>query len=372
MDSVPFVMKFVQKAVRLLWNGLDRVVDPHESVGIELWKGVGPADLGEMAADVEMQKAFAGKKRPRGVSFQVEHEINNHNNQDLSKTSQKTFKSGLQLDLVDDTFCPPAPSKGLAPAPQLPRIVQECSPNALQYIYFNSATEGHWAIQQAVQSVRDVQLWNGTISTDNRGIQLLGHNFDANVVHKQPQPPTELPHKQQENHKGQYLQPLLYEMVHANYEYDSIHNEPRRISITHPLTETHACDPALIHANLIEFNSMAQLYANNHLNSNIQSTPVPLINYQDMLKSISNETKSENGGSNVNPTPRIIHATNDTTLNVTNGSSASAGLLETMYCATLTQQLCRQPTDQSSLGVDLKVSANLVDNIDCARLDVKT
>lgn len=62
-ESVPFVLNFVQKAVRLLWDGLDRVVNPHESVGMELWKDVGPADLGEMAADLEMQKAFIGKKR---------------------------------------------------------------------------------------------------------------------------------------------------------------------------------------------------------------------------------------------------------------------------------------------------------------------
>lgn len=63
-ESVPFVLNFVQKAVRLLWDGLDRVENPHESVGKELWKDVGPADLGEMAADLEMQKAFFGKKRP--------------------------------------------------------------------------------------------------------------------------------------------------------------------------------------------------------------------------------------------------------------------------------------------------------------------
>lgn len=62
-DSVPFVMKFVQQALRSLWCGLDRL-QPHKSIGEDLWKEVAPADLGEMAADLEMQSAFHRKKRP--------------------------------------------------------------------------------------------------------------------------------------------------------------------------------------------------------------------------------------------------------------------------------------------------------------------
>ena len=65
------MLNFVQKAVRLLWDGLDKIVNPHESVGKELWKEVAPADLGEMAADLEMQKEFIGKKRPRSDSIQA-------------------------------------------------------------------------------------------------------------------------------------------------------------------------------------------------------------------------------------------------------------------------------------------------------------
>ena len=61
--SVPFVLKFVQQALKLLWGGLDKV-QPHSSVGEELWRDVAPADLGEMAADVEMQQHFIIKKRP--------------------------------------------------------------------------------------------------------------------------------------------------------------------------------------------------------------------------------------------------------------------------------------------------------------------
>jgi len=62
-DCVPFVLKFVQQALRSLWFGLESI-EPHESIGKDLWKDVAPADLGEMAADLEMQKAFYQKKRP--------------------------------------------------------------------------------------------------------------------------------------------------------------------------------------------------------------------------------------------------------------------------------------------------------------------
>lgn len=65
--SVPFVLRFVQQALRLLWDGLDKV-EPHQSVGRSLWQDVAPADLGEMAADVEMQHHFMNKKRPRTYS----------------------------------------------------------------------------------------------------------------------------------------------------------------------------------------------------------------------------------------------------------------------------------------------------------------
>lgn len=64
--SIPFVLKFVQQALKLLWCGLDNV-EPHESVNGDVWKQVAPADLGEMAADVEMHQHFMIKKRPIGA-----------------------------------------------------------------------------------------------------------------------------------------------------------------------------------------------------------------------------------------------------------------------------------------------------------------
>ena len=71
--SVPFVLRFVQQALHLLWSGLDKV-EPHESVGHGVWQDVGPADLGEMAADVEMQQHFYSKKRPHHTISSYEQE----------------------------------------------------------------------------------------------------------------------------------------------------------------------------------------------------------------------------------------------------------------------------------------------------------
>lgn len=58
---MPFLLKFVQQALRTLWMGLDHL-EPNKHIDKNLWKDVAPADLGEMAADIEMQKAFYHKK----------------------------------------------------------------------------------------------------------------------------------------------------------------------------------------------------------------------------------------------------------------------------------------------------------------------
>eukprot|EP00977_Amphora_coffeiformis_P007376 scaffold1595_cov171-Amphora_coffeaeformis.AAC.17 len=63
--QVQFVLKFVQQALKLLWDGLDNV-QPHDSAK-DNWQSIGPADLGEMAADFEMQHHFMKKKRPHGL-----------------------------------------------------------------------------------------------------------------------------------------------------------------------------------------------------------------------------------------------------------------------------------------------------------------
>ena len=63
-NSVPFVLRFVQQALRLLWEGLDQFEPQSSTLTEGFWRTVNPADLGEMAADVEMQQHFVNKKRP--------------------------------------------------------------------------------------------------------------------------------------------------------------------------------------------------------------------------------------------------------------------------------------------------------------------
>eukprot|EP00980_Cylindrotheca_fusiformis_P018948 scaffold6331_cov195-Cylindrotheca_fusiformis.AAC.12 len=80
--TVPFVLKFVQQALRLLWKGLDQV-QPHSSLGDRIWNELEPADLGEMAADVEMQQHFMRKKRPRESISEVQVSEPNTEDDDL-------------------------------------------------------------------------------------------------------------------------------------------------------------------------------------------------------------------------------------------------------------------------------------------------
>lgn len=73
-DPVAMVLRFVQQALRLLWDGLDKI-KPHDDVGKTGWSRVAPADLGEMAGDFEMQQEFLRKKRPRDLMSSSERRV---------------------------------------------------------------------------------------------------------------------------------------------------------------------------------------------------------------------------------------------------------------------------------------------------------
>ena len=63
-------MKFLQQALHTLWEGLE-TVDPNESIDAEQWQGISASNLGEMAADVDLQRALYNRKRT--------HELMNEN-----------------------------------------------------------------------------------------------------------------------------------------------------------------------------------------------------------------------------------------------------------------------------------------------------
>jgi len=297
-ESVPFVINFVQKAVRLLWSGLDNVnITPHESVSKELWTNVNPSDLGEMAADLEMQKEFIGKKRPRGLSFQdVDREKNEQAGpaeigQLLPSLAPSPLPIEQSMDLPTIDASPPV-GKGLAPAPLFPNTVQDRSPNAQEFVLLHSGSGnvngGHWAVQQAVQSV--AQLW------DNANNAMMGSTTGGNTINQQLPPP------QYQQEQLQQSQSQQYEMAYVNYDttnsatvaaqlvqeqitdpmvqqhqqqQQAIHQNPipmpqqPQTTAAYPPHGVHADDPATIQANLLEFNAMAAMAQMNNNTNNI-------------------------------------------------------------------------------------------------------
>jgi hypothetical protein len=156
--SVPFVLKFVQQALRLLWDGLDKV-QPHRSVGEDLWRDVAPADLGEMAADVEMQQHFMIKKRPH-AAIEVPPAPQNAEDATLTLGFQAMgTPSGVQpvrsiytgtLSGMDDYF-----DDDFEPNVVLP----------IQYQPYQTAQ----SVQQAVESVRNLKPVHERIPTNDQG-----------------------------------------------------------------------------------------------------------------------------------------------------------------------------------------------------------
>jgi len=228
--SVPFVLKFVQQALRLLWDGLDRV-DPHESVGRRLWSDVAPADLGEMAADVEMQKAFLSKKRPRD-SISSSSDPTQHNSSvavaytgitDANATHHGRKSSlALQLEALQvpgdiegeethaETSHHSKPSVvGLAPAPMLPDHIMPPTNDANavsldQQRVLAMKTQ----VQEAVRSIDNAVLWSShqAVATNHEGTKRAhisnsftdtSPSFPLTYMHpysnKCPPPPSNLP-----------------------------------------------------------------------------------------------------------------------------------------------------------------------------------
>ncbi|KAL7459072.1 hypothetical protein ACHAWC_011617 [Mediolabrus comicus] len=239
-ESVPFVLNFVQKAVRLLWDGLDKIVNPHESVGKELWKEVAPADLGEMAADLEMQKEFIGKKRPRSDSIQEQF------HQDDSRDRNPYSATEHYVPVPINT----PPMRGLSPAPLFPSTVQALSQNAQQFVYLDGDNDGHWAVQQAVRSVGDMNLW-----TDNNGANVSsvgGGTLSPDLVHQQQN------HQDHPGHQMAFVDYANQASTGQVDQYQSIGTvDP--IPVNNPYAGQ-GDDPDTIRANLFEINAMAQNY----------------------------------------------------------------------------------------------------------------
>jgi hypothetical protein len=352
-------VNFVQKAVRLLWDGLDQI-DPHESVGKVLWNNVGPSDLGEMAADMEMQKAFIGKKRPHSDTTQF---FSNETYDYQGATRHRSSSSAMQV------AAPPA--KGLSPAPLFPTSV--VAPNSQQMVSVNFSDDGHWAVQQAVKSVGDVQLWNRSNDIHHFSSE---HHAQQNVVYQ----------SQEQSHLLQ-VQPLQYHSEFTNPGFDHRQQQQQQqqqqqhyfhsdVSSTQPLSQppnyslayvdygvqpqgvaaepnhhlpnvptgVHIDPLPVVQNNLMEFNAMAQMYTSNpethHPPNN--STEASM-SYGHAFEPLAQEGQMEN--------IRVVP------LSRAEGSVILTGPQQSMYCTTTAQPMCVESMGHNLLFLDMtKVS----------------
>ncbi|KAL3822247.1 hypothetical protein ACHAXA_005880 [Cyclostephanos tholiformis] len=396
-ESVPFVLNFVQKAVRLLWSGLDRVVNPHESVGKELWKGVGPADLGEMAADVEMQKAFIGKKRPRGLSFQ---EIKTERYRSMSMLTDIDYLSDvdsssdiLPNNAADIPLVSSAPTLAEGPSlfdtqpgntdPFLSSTVLESMPRSPQFSFLNSDDDRHWAVQQAVRSVEET-LWNGSHTHGVYQADLRPVNHTGNLVpsrqqqlqqpRQQQQPNHFLPQQIQQKQPPQEQDGHLHQYQLNHVIYDNVATQHQQYSPLKAMAYlprgVHNDDISVIHANLMEFNAMAKMHSyDNSNNKSVSATSTNAAN-AEMATSINNDAylngvcNDSFGGLHTSNRPiqnQLSRHVNGTMTNITLDNTVPlpmaqtlAGPQQNMYCMTVARPISVQSMDPSLFVMDQK------------------
>jgi len=168
--SIPFVLKFVQQALKLLWSGLDSV-EPHESVDEDEWKHVAPADLGEMAADVEMHQHFLIKKRPIGA---ISTELDSRDESIKTLTAQV----GSLESASGATSIPSIYTGQVGMENSSPQQVQRHTYEGIQS-----------QINDAIKSVADMRPAHHHIATNANGSKrahILLH--EPHTTYEQPQP----------------------------------------------------------------------------------------------------------------------------------------------------------------------------------------
>jgi hypothetical protein len=100
-DSSPVILKFLQQAIRLVWEGLEKLIPSSDCSDALLWNDIQPSDLGEMAADREMQDTFFSRKKRvlsyTDLSSQFVHESDNNS---LSSRRMRTIEGLPNNDSV--------------------------------------------------------------------------------------------------------------------------------------------------------------------------------------------------------------------------------------------------------------------------------
>lgn len=104
-DSSPVILKFLQQAIRLVWEGLEKLVPSSDCSDALLWNEIQPSDLGEMAADREMQDTFFSRKKRvlsyTDLSSQFVHESDDRfDSNSLSSRRMRTLEGLPNNDSV--------------------------------------------------------------------------------------------------------------------------------------------------------------------------------------------------------------------------------------------------------------------------------
>ena len=348
----------------------------------ELWKNVGPSDLGEMAADVEMQKAFIGNKRPRGASMEIIERayVARNSNSSASEASPVPWLSAAQVsdqNQFDSTVSydiPPA--KGLSPAPVFPSTVTLPKEHQQSSINVNYSGIAQWAVQQAVESVGDFQSWNSTQDVHQflNGVPqeevLYQQEQNQTLIQQQgkftnPKVPTHVPqaqplqyhpqfintgiaqlHQQQASFRSQNnsVQPLLQPNSLAYVDY-GVQSKATAADLTHVAglslpAGIHIDPPPVIQANLMEFNAMAQMYINpetshppnNDVNASMNFAPVaPAPSQNDEFRNMRIVPLSHAEGSVILTEPQKM-----------------------VYCSPTNPPICVQSLDEQSFDSNAK------------------
>uniref|UniRef100_A0A7S2UPA2 WRKY19-like zinc finger domain-containing protein n=1 Tax=Attheya septentrionalis TaxID=420275 RepID=A0A7S2UPA2_9STRA len=294
-DSVPFVLRFVQQALRLVWMGLDQV-EPHESVGKDLWKDVAPADLGEMAADMEMQQAFMVGKQKRthddisssSRSLYENEEVREIGNS--SSTRDRSSSLALQLQTLN-TGSTSTPLSAYSPGTDVPVMAPEATAAAPVTVPAE-LVESH--VQRAISSLRDAIPWsmyqhiatkpdgskrahtlsNPSPNVTSQSPHIMQHRgFEPVLLQPLPQPmslpsraPNSMSHtsfvREPVTQQGYSFQPGQRTLSHANHSGVEQHFFPLHALSINPTSVEVAPpkeDPAVARANIEAFNAMARM-----------------------------------------------------------------------------------------------------------------
>jgi hypothetical protein len=340
-----------------------------------------------MAADVEMQKAFIGKKRPRGLSFQ-----------EIESDRFRSMSILTDVDYLSDVLASPAilpnnsvdiPVVSLAPTPAVaaPLVATQPGPlpSAPQFLFLDSDNDGHWAVQQAVRSVEET-LWNGvhqgSLRPENRFI-----NVGAPQQQQLQQPHHHHHHQQQQlsllspqliqqqQPPQQQEQPHQYQLNHVIYDnlITQQQQQPPHMTMTYLPAGVHNDDLSVIQANLMEFNAMAKMhcYDNSNINQSLSATsnnaaatevakPLNIDAYRNGVYNNSYEGPHFGKQTMPNHPSRNV---NDTAVNINHGSNVSSPLLtgpqHNMFCTSVAQPITAQSMDPSLFDIDQHVSAAL-------------